>query len=88
MIARIQEYLDEYLKKHDGTTQDYVHGYDNLLKVSKSALGLVMPSVDKDSMFSYIQQNGVLTRKSFSMGEAVDKRYYYESRLIVPEREA
>ena len=86
-IALIQKYLDDYIARNDGAKQDYIHGYENLVKVSKEGVGILMLAIEKETMFSYIEKNGVLTRKSFSMGEAVDKRYYYESRLITPVTE-
>ncbi|MBQ7652846.1 MAG: DUF1015 domain-containing protein [Clostridia bacterium] len=87
IIARIQNYLDAYIASHDGAKQDYIHGYENLLRVSREGVGILMPAIEKETMFSYIEKNGVLTRKAFSMGEAVDKRYYYESRFITPATE-
>ena len=86
IIARIQAYSDEYVSAKGGK-QDYIHGLENLLKVAANGVAIAMPAVEKDDMFAYIEKNGVLTRKAFSMGEARDKRYYYESRLIKPYKE-
>ena len=41
-----------------------------------------MPRLKKGDLFKYVAKNGVLTRKSFSMGEAEEKRYYSECRKI------
>ena len=41
-----------------------------------------MPSLDKSGLFAYVAENGVLPRKSFSMGEADEKRFYMECRKI------
>lgn len=41
-----------------------------------------MPAIDKNSFFEYIVKNGSLPRKTFSMGEAEEKRYYMEARRI------
>lgn len=41
-----------------------------------------MPAIDKISFFEYIVKNGTLPRKTFSMGEAEEKRYYMEARRI------
>ncbi|MFR7932684.1 MAG: hypothetical protein ACLU3R_00870 [Acutalibacteraceae bacterium] len=45
-------------------------------------VGIVLKPMDKGTLFSYIVKNGVLPRKTFSMGEADEKRYYVEARKI------
>ena len=64
---------------------DYIHGDDEIRRICgerTDALGILMPPLDKSGLFDYIALHGVLPRKSFSMGEAEDKRYYMECRLI------
>lgn len=87
-IDEIQSYLDE-LVKEGGVSVDYVHGRQNTLNVAKNENGLAifMPTIKKEELFSYIIEKGVLPRKSFSMGEANDKRYYLEAKYIVPNKE-
>lgn len=87
-IDEIQSYLDE-LVKEGGVSVDYVHGHQNTLNVAKNENGLAifMPTIKKEELFSYIIEKGVLPRKSFSMGEANDKRYYLEAKYIVPNKE-
>lgn len=82
-IADIQNALDEYAK----TTPiviDYVHGDASVLEAAKreGALAILMPCIAKDGLFDYTVRRGVLPRKSFSMGNAEDKRYYCEARKI------
>lgn len=63
---------------------DYIHGTDvteELARVSGN-LGLLLPQVAKDSFFASIVADGALPRKTFSLGEAHDKRYYLEARAI------
>ena len=38
--------------------------------------------MDKERLFSIILHDGVLPRKTFSMGEANEKRFYLEARKI------
>ena len=45
-------------------------------------MGFMPRAFDKAELFPYIRENGVLPRKTFSMGEARDKRYYLEMRRI------
>jgi len=45
-------------------------------------VGIFMPTISKDGLFDYCFRRGALPRKSFSMGNAEDKRYYLESKKI------
>ncbi|MDD3126909.1 MAG: DUF1015 domain-containing protein [Candidatus Izemoplasmatales bacterium] len=88
-IKLIQDYIDSYIKTHPGTKVDYVHGMDNLQAIcdkDRDAIGITLPPLAKADLFPYVLKEGVLPRKSFSMGEAVEKRYYFESKLIVASK--
>ena len=52
------------------------------LLAREDAVGSMPRAFDKAELFPYIRANGVLPRKTFSMGEARDKRYYLEMRRI------
>ncbi len=64
---------------------DYVHGEDALREIAArdKALGILMPPFPKDQLFPTVQRDGSLPRKTFSMGEANEKRFYLEARRIV-----
>lgn len=81
----IQDIIDPYLKAHASTTIDYIHGSGSLeaLAQKQGNLGLYLPPVDKASFFATVIQNGVMPRKTFSMGEAPEKRFYIEARKII-----
>ena len=66
---------------------DYVHGEDAVRAIvnRENAVGLLLPPMPKGMLFPAVSQNGPLPRKTFSMGEANEKRYYMEARLIVKE---
>ncbi len=83
-VKRIQEFIDEYIALHEGAAVDYIHGDDNLSKVaaSRDGVAIFMPVLKKEELFPYVVRNGSLPRKTFSMGEAEEKRYYLESRRI------
>ena len=83
-IRPLQNFLDNFLKKHPGAKIDYIHGEDALraLLSREDAVGFMPRAFDKAELFPYIRANGVLPRKTFSMGEARDKRYYLEMRRI------
>lgn len=83
IIATVQNYIDCYLANHPDAYQDYVHGEEHTANAVKDGgVAIYMPCIEKDTFFKYIDDNGVLTRKAFSMGEAEEKRYYLEARVI------
>lgn len=63
---------------------DYIHGDESLgeLVHTNQALGILMPSLTKAELFPLVRERGVLPRKMFSLGEAAEKRYYVEGRVI------
>ena len=67
-----------------GHEVDYIHGADTTSEIGSRPgnLGLFLPAVPKDSFFASIVADGALPRKTFSLGEADDKRYYLEARSI------
>jgi hypothetical protein len=67
-----------------GREVDYIHGSDATSEIGRRGhhLGLFLPAVPKESFFASIVADGTLPRKTFSLGEADDKRYYLESRRI------
>ena len=84
-IKEIQEILDEYISRNKYIEIDFVHGLDSLKKIVKNnndCVGISMPALKREMLFPYIETQGVLPRKSFSLGEAIEKRYYMESKRI------
>ncbi len=63
---------------------DYVHGDAVVERLSqkKGNLGIYLPPMGKDKLFTTVMREGALPRKTFSMGEAQEKRYYLECRKI------
>jgi hypothetical protein len=65
---------------------DYIHGNDELLRLSKNAArkatGIILPPVQKSGLFDTVARLGPLPRKSFSMGHACEKRFYLECRSL------
>lgn len=83
-VGAVQEALDELAKNHPETSVDYIHGLDTLERLSArpNAFGISLPPIPKEQFFPILAQIGVFPRKSFSMGEANEKRYYFEARDI------
>jgi hypothetical protein len=65
---------------------DYIHGEDELFRLADNrfapALGILLPPVKKSGLFQTVAASGPLPRKSFSMGEAMEKRFYLECREL------
>ena len=82
------EEIDAFLKAADTASKkpeiDYIHGADEVLKLSEreNTVGILLPPIAKDSFFETINGRGPLPRKSFSMGEADEKRFYLECRKL------
>ena len=82
-LSVMQSFLDDYLARNPGQI-DYIHGDDTLQELSQApgSIGFLLPAIEKDSFFRGISVDGVLPRKTFSMGHAQEKRYYLEARKI------
>ena len=78
----LQKVIDSLIAK--GYSVDYIHGADvtDRLGSEQGNIGLFLPAIDKATFFDTIIKDGALPRKTFSMGEANEKRYYMEARKI------
>ena len=82
-LATLQPFLDEWLAGRAGARIDYIHGEDAVRELARQgALGILLPAMDKNALFESVRRGGPLPRKTFSMGEANEKRYYLEARKI------
>ncbi len=79
----VQNVVDEYLELAGGTV-DYIHDMETVLETGMAPrnAGLLMPGLAKAQFFPYIISHGCYPRKSFSLGESTEKRYYMEARRI------
>ena len=82
-VGTVQQLLD----RQPGLNLDYVHGDGAVrdLVQKENVVGILLPPMDKSLLFPAVTKNGPLPRKTFSMGEANEKRYYMEARKIVRE---
>lgn len=82
-VGALQSFLDKYLKEHEGEI-DYIHDDDVLVGLAKQdkAIGFLLPAMEKSQLFRGVIADGILPRKTFSMGHAREKRYYLEARKI------
>lgn len=83
-VGTLQNFLDAFLKGRGAAGIDYVHGTDVVVKVGSQAgnRGFYLPAMDKNQLFRTVILDGALPRKTFSMGEAWEKRFYMEARRL------
>ncbi|MCI8869814.1 MAG: DUF1015 domain-containing protein [Lawsonibacter sp.] len=83
-VATLQGFLDGWLSEHSQADIDYIHGEDvaRELAARPRAIAFLLPPMDKEELFPTVIHDGVLPRKTFSMGRAQDKRFYLEARKI------
>ncbi len=83
-VASLQAFLDDFLKYNPTTELDYIHGEDAVEELASKpgSIGFLLPALSKFHLFKGIAQDGALPRKTFSMGEADEKRFYLECRKI------
>lgn len=83
-VGTLQSFIDLYIASHPGAKVDYIHGEDSVYKLSQTenAIGFTFGGMEKNQLFKTVIADGALPRKTFSMGHAVDKRYYLECRRI------
>ena len=78
--------LQQLLDAQKDIRLDYIHGEDAVrqLVAEQHAVGILLSTIRKETLFPAVRKNGPLPRKAFSMGEAPEKRYYLEARRIIP----
>lgn len=85
IIKTLQTMIEEGVKSGEIGEVDYVHGEKSVKEVvsdNSNSMGILMPTIKKSELFGYVLDKGVLPKKAFSMGEANEKRYYMETRII------
>ena len=83
-IIEVDEYIKSFISKFGGEV-DYVHGdIETKEKVidSNDTVAILFNPIDKSTLFPYVVKGGCLPKKTFSIGEGRDKRYYLEGRKI------
>lgn len=82
-VGTLQSFLDYYIEKFGGTI-DYIHGEEVAIRLGAmdNNMGFLLPVMEKNELFATVIKDGALPRKTFSMGEANEKRYYFEAKRI------
>ena len=82
-VGALQTFLDAWMKENEAEI-DYIHGDEDTRQLAEqdNAIGFLLPSMEKSQLFRGVIADGILPRKTFSMGHAREKRYYLEGRAI------
>ena len=83
-VATLQAFLDHYLEENPAVRADYIHGSETVTEIGSQSggAGFYLPAISKHDLFKTIVLDGALPRKTFSLGEADEKRFYLECRRI------
>jgi hypothetical protein len=83
-VGTLQTFLDNYLMDGGASSIDYIHGDEIVFNLAQTPgnAGFYLPVMAKSDLFKTVILDGTLPRKTFSMGEAHQKRFYMECRPI------
>ncbi len=83
-VASLQGFLDAYTSERRAARIDYIHGADAVRTLAAQAdrVGFLLPAMQKAELFRTIVREGALPAKTFSLGEADEKRFYLEARSL------
>ncbi|MBW6471513.1 MAG: DUF1015 domain-containing protein [Anaerolineaceae bacterium] len=83
-VGTLQNFLDNFLQNGGAEKIDYVHGGEVTCRLGTKPgnCGFYLPAMEKNQLFKTVILDGALPRKTFSMGEAYEKRFYMEGRRI------
>ena len=83
-VGTFQPFIDRLVERGGATHVDYVHGDEALERLAADGrnVGLQLPALGKSDLLRMVVREGPLPRKTFSMGEADEKRFYIEARRI------
>lgn len=82
-VGSIQQFIDDYVAKFGGRV-DYIHGEEVVKSLAEKddCIGFIVGAMEKTELYPTVIKDGSLPRKTFSMGDAADKRFYLEAKRI------
>jgi hypothetical protein len=83
-VGEVQDIFEEYIAENASSSIDYIHGDEAFMELSGGydRIGFYFDALKKSEFFDLVVECGVLPKKTFSLGEAEQKRYYMECRLL------
>ncbi len=82
-VAKTDELIEKFLRSNVGKV-DYVHGERELTEYAarENCAGVALAPMEKEDFFAQLKGGKNFPKKTFSIGEAREKRYYMEGREI------
>ena len=82
--ATLQNFLNDFMENAGAREVDYIHGTDSLVQLGEKEgnIGFYLPAMNKFDLFKSVILDGATPRKTFSLGEASEKRFYMEARKL------
>lgn len=83
VIERVDSFCQKFAQENNGQV-DYIHGDSEAIAFGSAEdnAAILLPGMKKEELFTSVMDTGVFCKKSFSIGEASEKRYYLECRKI------
>jgi hypothetical protein len=83
-VGTWQPFIDGLIERGGAREVDYVHGDDVLVRLAQQegCVGVHFAGIGKSELMRRVVHDGPTPRKTFSMGEAHEKRFYIEARRI------
>ncbi len=82
-VEKTDALIAKFLQANGGSV-DYIHGEKALVKHAKEedCAGVVLKAIEKEDIFVTLKNGKHFPKKTFSVGEETEKRYYLEGREI------
>ncbi|MBD3261724.1 MAG: DUF1015 family protein, partial [Candidatus Altiarchaeales archaeon] len=84
-MESLDPYLDSFIESNPESKFAFIHGEEVVTSICSESnnIGFYLPGFKKHEIFKHVLLHGAYPRKTISMGNAKDKRYYLECRRIV-----
>ncbi|HEU5296462.1 MAG TPA: DUF1015 domain-containing protein [Burkholderiaceae bacterium] len=85
-VGTVQPFIDGLIERGGAAEVDYVHGDEALERLAQQpgCVAFHLAGIGKSELMRRVVNEGPTPRKTFSMGEAHEKRFYVEARRIAP----
>lgn len=86
-VESLHAFLDPYLANRPNASMDFIHGTDAAASLGRRPgnIGLCLPALAKSELPKRVLAHGPLPGKTFSLGDAEEKRFYLECRRITED---
>lgn len=83
-VWNVENVLRSLSLRNNAINIQYIHGNNEAMQLAKKLNGvaILLPPISRSHLFSAVKHFGNLPKKSFSLGRAKEKRYYFEARSL------